>query len=131
METIRGKGGNLPIYEYTCAECERFFELHLSFAEYDSASVHCPDCGSAKVLRKIRPPRVIGDDSKRLVTESSIERSDDPAALGRTMRQLQQESGEAMPAEYDEVVSRLEDGQSLSEIDSHFAADDSDFQGGF
>ncbi len=117
----------MPVYEYTCAVCKRFFELHISFAEYDSASVRCPDCGSAKVLRKIRAPRVIGDDSKRLVTESSIESCDDPAALGRTMRRLQKESGEALPAEYDEVVSRLEDGQSLSEIDSHFAADDSDF----
>jgi putative FmdB family regulatory protein len=117
----------LPIYEYTCAECKQFFELHISFSEYDSACVLCPRCGSTKVLRKIRAPRMISDDSKRLVTESSMESGDDPAALGRTMRQLQQESGEALPAEYDEVISRLEDGQSLSEIDSHFAADDGDF----
>ena len=117
----------MPIYEYICAHCRKLFELRISFRDYDSAQVQCPLCGSEQVKRKIRAPRVIGDDSKRLVVDSPMESGDDPAALGRTMRQLQQESGEAMPAEYDEVVSRLEDGQSLSEIDSHFAADDSDF----
>jgi hypothetical protein len=42
---------------------------------------------------------------------------DDPRALGKMMRQLSKESGEDMGAEFDEVVHRLESGQSPDQIE--------------
>lgn len=114
----------MPVYEYICADCKRSFEVRLTFDEYDRFQGSCPSCKSANIWRKIRMPRVISDESRRIVSEIPAESGDNPAALGRMMRQMQAESGEKMPAEYDEVVSRLEDGQSLEAIDNHFAADE-------
>jgi len=43
-----------------------------------------------------------------------------PQALGRTMREMQSELGEDMGGEFNEVVDRLEKGQSPDEIDQAF-----------
>ena len=43
---------------------------------------------------------------------------DDPQELGRMMRKMGKELGEEMPPEFDEVVDRLERGQSPDEIES-------------
>ncbi len=42
---------------------------------------------------------------------------DDPRAMGRLMRKMGSELGEQMPPEFDEVVDRLEKGQSPDEIE--------------
>lgn len=42
----------------------------------------------------------------------------DPKALGKMMRQMGNEMGEDLPTEFDEVVDRLEAGQSPEEIES-------------
>jgi hypothetical protein len=41
----------------------------------------------------------------------------DPQAMGRMMRKMGKEMGEEMPPEFDEVVGRLEKGQSPEEIE--------------
>lgn len=54
---------------------------------------------------------------------------DDPKALGQMMRKMGAETGESLPAEFDEVVDRLEAGQSPEEIESaipDLGADSSD-----
>lgn len=43
---------------------------------------------------------------------------DDPKALGQMMRKIGGETGETLPPEFDEVVDRLEAGQSPEEIES-------------
>ena len=43
---------------------------------------------------------------------------DDPKALGRMMRKMGSEMGEELPPEFDDVVDRLEAGQSPEEIES-------------
>ena len=43
---------------------------------------------------------------------------DDPKALGRVMRKMGKEMGEELPPEFDDVVGRLEAGQSPEEIES-------------
>ena len=42
---------------------------------------------------------------------------DDPKAMGRMMRKMGKEMGEELPVEFDEVVDRLESGQSPEEIE--------------
>ena len=42
---------------------------------------------------------------------------DDPRALGKMMRKLGNEMGEEVPPEFDEVVDRLEAGQSPEDIE--------------
>ena len=55
---------------------------------------------------------------------------DDPKAMGRMMRKMGKEMGEELPAEFDEVVNRLESGQSPEEIESALPALGNDLGGG-
>jgi len=49
---------------------------------------------------------------------SGIEGLDeDPKAMGRMMRKMGKEMGEDLPPEFNEVVGRLESGQSPEEIE--------------
>lgn len=43
---------------------------------------------------------------------------EDPKAMGQMMRKMGKQMGEEMPPEFDEVVGRLEAGQSPEEIES-------------
>ncbi len=43
---------------------------------------------------------------------------EDPAEFGRMMKKMGREMGEELPAGFDEVVDRLEAGQSPEEIES-------------
>jgi hypothetical protein len=61
---------------------------------------------------------------------------DDPVALGRMMRKMSGELGEEMPEEFNEVVNRLEAGQSPEDIEKELPelGDDlgsGDMDGGF
>jgi hypothetical protein len=43
---------------------------------------------------------------------------DDPKSVARWMRKMGAETGEGLPEEFDEVIDRLESGQSPEEIES-------------
>ena len=43
---------------------------------------------------------------------------DDPRAMGQMMKKMGKEMGEEMPPEFDDMVDRLEAGQSPEEIES-------------
>jgi len=62
-----------------------------------------------------------GDEGRlaSLADESNLDAIDsDPRALGRMMREMKNEVGaDDLPAEFDEVVHRLEKGQSPEEIE--------------
>ena len=54
---------------------------------------------------------------------------DDPKSMARAMRKMGDEMGEEMPTEFDEVVDRLESGESPEEIEKSLpdpGGDDSD-----
>ena len=79
-------------------------------------------CGSKKVKRRVPRVRVKKSEESRL--ESLADPSalagleDDPKSLGRMMRKMGNEMGEELPPEFDDVVDRLEAGQSPEEIES-------------
>ncbi|HEX7555285.1 MAG TPA: zinc ribbon domain-containing protein [Leptolinea sp.] len=112
----------MPNYEYRCLDCKKRFEVFLSFSEYGTALIHCKHCASTNVQRKIgriRISRSAPDRLQNLADPSRMNSIDeDPRALGSMMRQMQSELGESMPAEFDEVVDRLDHGQSPEQIDS-------------
>jgi len=85
--------------------------------------VNCSHCGSDKVRRRMTKVRIAKTDEGRLESVandfSGFEGlEDDPKALGKMMRKMGGEMGEDLPAEFDEVVDRLEAGQSPEEIES-------------
>ena len=55
---------------------------------------------------------------------------DDPRAMGQMMKKMGKEMGEEMPPEFDDVVDRLEAGQSPEEIESALPNLGSDAGGG-
>ena len=111
----------MPNYEYRCLNCRRRFDLFMSYQEYGSRTVTCPHCQSDNVQRKIGRVRVARSDEssmENLADPSNLEGLDeDPRALGRMMRQMSSEIGEEMGPEFNEVVGRLERGQSPDEIE--------------
>ena len=80
----------------------------------------CPNCGSDQVSRKIGRIRVARSEDNRLngFSETSLEgMENDPQSLGRMMRKMSNELGEEMPGEFNEVVGRLEKGESPDQIE--------------
>ena len=110
----------MPIYDYTCLDCRKRFEIFLSYKEYGAKQVTCAHCGSIQVRR--RPPRVRvlkGEEGhlERFSDPSSLAGlEDDPKAMGKMFREMGSALGEDMPPQFDEIVDRLEAGQSPDEI---------------
>ncbi len=95
----------------------------MTFSEYGVKPVRCTHCESPQVKR--RPPRVRMLKSEESRMESMTDglsgledMEDDPRALGKMMRKMGREMGEELPSEFDDVVDRLEAGQSPEEIES-------------
>ena len=111
----------MPRYDYRCRDCRRKFEIFISFSDYGKKLVACPSCGSQSVDRLINRVRIMRSDESRmenLADPSNLEGlDDDPRSLGRMMRRMKDEVGEEMPPEFDEVVGRLEKGQSPDDIE--------------
>jgi putative FmdB family regulatory protein len=111
----------MPSYRYRCSDCKKRFEVFMSYAEYGQKPVHCPHCKSENVHRRIERIRFARSEESRLenlADPSSLEGlEDDPRALGKMMRQMSREVGEEMGPEFDEVIDRLESGQSPEEIE--------------
>jgi len=111
----------MPTYEYRCVECQKRFEIFLTYAEYDRGEVTCPACGSRNIQRRIGRIRIAKGEESRLedlVNPANLNGiEDDPKALGRLMRRMGDELGEEVGPEFDEVVSRLEKGQDPEQIE--------------
>ncbi|MCX6056420.1 MAG: zinc ribbon domain-containing protein [Chloroflexi bacterium] len=112
----------MPTYEFRCQDCRKKFEKLLTFTEYDHYQAICPLCNSPRTQRVIRNVRFsLGDRSRlaNLADPSNLDALDeDPKALGRMMKEMQSEMGaNDLPAEFDEVVNRLEKGQTPDEIE--------------
>lgn len=111
----------MPNYQYRCLNCKRRFEVHMTYSEYGQKSVMCPKCSSEEVQRRIGRIRFARSEESRLedfADPSSLEGlEDDPRALARMMRKMSREMDEDLGPEFDEVIDRLESGQSPEEIE--------------
>ena len=111
----------MPTYDYRCLECKKRFEVFIPYAEYGTRPVACPHCASVKVERRIGRVRIAHSSEARMeqmADPANLDALDqDPRALGRMMREMSGEIGEEMGPEFDEVVSRLEKGESPEDIE--------------
>ncbi|MGH2593045.1 MAG: FmdB family zinc ribbon protein [Anaerolineae bacterium] len=117
----------MPIYEYRCPNCKRKVSIFFrSLSSVDHQSARCPNCNSSGLLRLMSRARVIRGASKSIDSGDGEELADDmldgldendPRSMGRFMRKMAEESGEEMPAEFNEVVNRLEKGESPEDIE--------------
>ncbi len=113
----------MPTYDFICQNCKQRFDVFLTYSEYGTKPVACSHCGSENVRRRMTRVRIAKSEESRLDNlESDVGNleglEDDPKALGRMMRKMGKEMGEDLPPEFDDVVDRLESGQSPDEIES-------------
>lgn len=112
----------MPTYDFICLNCHQRFDVFMSYNEYGSKSVTCTHCGSENVRRRLTKVRIAKSEESRmenLMDPSALEGlENDPKALGQMMRKMGNEVGEDLPPEFDDVVDRLEAGQSPEEIES-------------
>ena len=114
----------MPTYDFRCLDCGRKFEAFFTFADYGTKPAVCTHCGSQHVTRKIGRIRVARSDESRMSQMESMadpnrleSLENDPRELGRMMRTMGSEIGENIGPEFDEVVNRLEKGQSPEQIE--------------
>ena len=113
----------MPTYDYICNNCDQRFDVFMTFSEYGKKAITCAHCNSKNIRRRMTKVRIAKSEESRMDSMandfSGIEGlEDDPKAMGRMMRKMGREMGEELPPEFDEVVDRLESGQSPEEIES-------------
>jgi len=113
----------MPTYDFICNNCEKRFDIFQTFSEYGKKAVHCAHCQSDNVRRRMTKVRIAKSDVTRMESAADDFASmegveDDPKALAKMMRKMGGEMGEDMPSEFNDVVDRLESGQSPQEIES-------------
>jgi putative FmdB family regulatory protein len=114
---------SMPTYDFICNNCEKRFEVFMTFSEYGKKPVRCAHCNSGNIRRRMTKVRIARSTESRMESAaddfSNLDGlEDDPKALGKMMRRMGREMGEELPPQFDDVVDRLEDGQSPEEIES-------------
>jgi len=111
----------MPNYSYRCLDCKKTFSLFISYQDYDRKTVHCPHCEGKNVARRLSRVRFTRSEESRLVSLADPSQlaglEDDPKAMAKLMRQMSSEMGEDIGPEFNEVVDRLEAGQSPEDIE--------------
>lgn len=116
----------MPIYEYYCADCRKRVNVFFrTMSEASDEAARCPTCQGAHLRRLVSRVAVLKSEESRLENladpsmMSGLE-SEDPRALASFMRRMSGEMGEPMDAEMNEVIDRLEAGESPDSIDQAF-----------
>ena len=112
----------MPVYEFRCQECRRLVRFTFSIAEYDTAEPICPHCQSKNLKRRIGRVALAKSEDTRmdsLMDDSALAGLDEenPRSIGRFMRKMSSEMGEDLGDEFNEVVDRLESGESPDSIE--------------
>lgn len=112
----------MPVYEFRCQDCRRLVRLRMSFADYETAVPTCPHCHSQNLKRRIGRIALAKSEDARMdamMDDSALAAldEDDPKSIGKFMRKMSREMGEDMGDEFNEVVDRLESGESPDSIE--------------
>ena len=113
----------MPIYEYRCNDFGRRVTLFWrSFSELGRTPPRCSFCGGEDLTRLVSRVAVVRSEESRLddlADPSSLASLDenDPKSMARWMRKMSQEMGEDLGPEFDEVIDRMEAGQSPEEVE--------------
>lgn len=113
----------MPIYEYRCADCRRRVSIWWrTFSDAEQGQATCPRCGGVRLSRIMSRVAVLRSEESRLDDLADPNAfgdldENDPRSLGRWMRRMSAEMGEDLGDEFDEVVGRLEAGESPESIE--------------
>jgi len=113
----------VPIHEYRCHNCRRRVSIFWrTFSDAEAGAPVCPRCGGTDLTRLVSRVRVVRSEDSRLDDMSDLGDlpdfdESDPRSLGRWMRKMSDETGEDLGPEFNEVVGRLEAGESPEAIE--------------
>jgi len=150
----------MPIYEFFCPDNRRIYSFFARSLRFADKVPRCPDNPKWKMEKLISGFAITGrakekiadttdgslDDAKMEVAMSEMERefghiaesdNPDPRALAKMMRRMGEISGQKMPAQMDEVIVRLENGEDPDKLEAEYGdvfdamdgADDADTGG--
>ncbi len=107
----------MPIYEYRCLACKRRTSVFVRSVNSE-VNAACEHCGSARLARLLSKFAVHRGSSIDINDPSSFEDIDenDPRAMARWARQMAEETGEDMGPEFEEMVGRMEAGESPDDL---------------
>lgn len=117
----------MPIYEYVCHDCKRrvsIFWRSFGDLEKEGAVPHCPRCNGTTLTRLISRVAIVRSEDSRIedVADPSSMLADldenDPKSIARWMRRMSRETDEELGPEFEEVVDRLEAGESPEDIEA-------------
>jgi len=121
----------MPIYEYYCFDCRKKVSLFFrTVSAAQEATPTCPLCGGTRLHRLVSRVAVVHseeDRMERLMEDASLLaglESEDPRALAKLMRSMQNELGEDIDdPELGEMLDRLEAGESPEAIEASLGLD--------
>ncbi len=112
----------MPIYEYQCEKCNKISSfLVRNVASHKPPA--CPKCGHPKMSKTLSRfssasgSKSTGSGEKSDLPDVAGLDEKDPRSMGRMMRKMAEETGEAMPPEMDEMCRRLESGEDPEKIE--------------
>jgi putative FmdB family regulatory protein len=117
----------VPVYEFACNNCNAPVSVFVRSINSD-LTANCERCGSRDLRRLVSRFAVLKGSEGGLEDFSNFDEND-PRAMAAWARQMQQESGEEMGPEFDDMVGRLERGESIDDdlgLGGHDYGDDDD-----
>lgn len=132
----------MPIYEFFCPGNNKIYSFLARSLGYSGKVPRCPDDAKLPMERLISTFALIGkareekralqadeqDDPRIQAALESMEQqvgamdaeNPDPRMVGQMLRKMAEITGERMPEQVDEVMRRLEAGESLDRIEEQF-----------
>ena len=104
----------MPVYEFVCNTCGGPVSVFVRTVNSPVNAV-CERCGSGDLRRAISRFAVLRGSSSASFDPDAGFDENDPRTMAAWARQMQQESGEDMGPEFDDMVSRLERGESIDD----------------
>jgi len=129
----------MPIYEFYSPDTNRIYSFFARSLAQGRKVPKCPDKPGARMERLVSQFAVTGRAKEnspaadpadprmeRMMAEMEREMSGldesnpDPRALGRMMRKMSEATGQAVPAEMEQMIRRLEAGEDPEKLEEEF-----------
>ncbi|GJM42034.1 MAG: hypothetical protein DHS20C20_23160 [Ardenticatenaceae bacterium] len=111
----------MPFYDFQCLACGQHARLQFTYSEYGKVQPVCPHCQSEEMKRLISRIALAKSEDARLGSMMDTDLSgldeNDPQSLGKFMRKMGKDMGEDLGDEFNEVVDRLEKGETPDSIE--------------